>query len=273
MDTKSQTEIFNATVVAREDLHDELAVIRLRPDSGNVPEFLPGQFCTIGMPPTDGSAWTKPDGTPRTKPKLIRRAYSVASSPLTRDHIEIYVVLVAEGKLTPSLWTVAEGGRLFVDERIRGEFTLEGIREGKDMVCVSTGTGIAPFMSMLRTYRGTGRWRHFVMIHGVRQSRDLGYREELEKIAAEDDSFIYLPICSREEEGSAWAGLRGRVDLLMHDAMFTEQTGLTLSPEQSDVFLCGNPAMINGVEEMLVARGFATTTKDKVGTIHFERYW
>ncbi len=269
----AKTDIFNATVIEREDLHEELAVIKLQPDRGQVGEFLPGQFCTLGLPPADGSAWVKPDGTPRNRPKLIRRAYSIASSPLVTDHLEVFVVLVAEGKLTPNLWTVAEGEKLFMDERIRGEFTLENIRRGKDMIAVSTGTGIAPFMSMLRTYRNTGRWRRFVMVHGVRYERDLGYRAELEQTAAEDDSFYYIPVCSREPDESAWTGERGRVNAVLEGERFKRLTGFEPTPEQSDLFLCGNPAMINEVEQMFIKRGFTTTTKKAVGNIHFERYW
>jgi ferredoxin--NADP+ reductase len=271
MDTN--IDIFNAVVIEREDLHEELAVIKIQPTDGQVSEFLAGQFCTLGLPPADGSAMTKPDGTPRSRPKLIRRAYSIASSPLVREYLEIFVVLVAEGKLTPNLWTVAAGGKLFLDPRIRGEFSLENIRKGKDMVCVSTGTGIAPFMSMLRTYRGTGRWRRFVMIHGVRQERDLGYREELERIAAEDDSLIYIPVCSREPDDSPWQGERGRVNALLEDAKFEKLTGFRMAPDESDLFLCGNPAMITDAEQMFVKRGFVTSTKTAVGNIQFERYW
>ncbi len=271
--TTTQPDILNTTVLEREDLHEELAIIKLQPDGGKVEEFLPGQFCTLGLPPNDGSAWVKPDGTPRTRPKLIRRAYSIASSPLTPEYVEVYVVLVSEGKLTPSLWTIQQGEKLFMDPRMRGEFTLERIRTGKDMICISTGTGLAPFMSMLRTHKGSGRWRRFVMVHGVRESRDLGYRAELEQLAAEDESLFYLPICSREPDGSDWAGEHGRVDALLQPTKFESLTGFGLSPEESDLFLCGNPAMITNVEEQFTKQGFATTTKDKVGTIHFERYW
>ncbi len=265
--------IYNAKVIERENLHDELALIRIAPDSGQVEPFKPGQFCTIGMPPSDESAFVKPDGSPRKRPKLIRRAYSIASPATVRDYLELYVVLVGEGKLTPKLWTIEQEGRLWLDERIRGEFTLDHVPTGKDYVMISTGTGLAPFLSMLKTYRDTGRWRRLVMIHGVRLAEDLGYREELEQIAAEDDSVFYIPVCSREPEDSQWQGLRGRVNAALDDQTFRSITGFEITPADTHLFLCGNPAMIADVQETYEKRGLVTSTKKHPGNIHFERYW
>lgn len=260
-------EVLNATLIERHDLNEELAVVRIRPDWGEVDAFKPGQFAMLGFPREEAPG-------PVGKIKFIRRAYSIASSPKVRDHIELFVVLVEEGKLTPRLWTVPEGGRLWLDNRIKGEFTLDDVPNDKDLVLVSTGTGIAPFVSMLRTYHGENRWRKLVMINGVRRVRDLGYREELERIAAEDPSVVYIPLVTREPEDSHWAGLRGRVQaVLSNEGLYQELTGSRLDPEQCHVMLCGNPAMITGVEKDLHVRGFTTKTKKEPGNIHFERYW
>ena len=261
----------NSTVIAREDLHNELAIIKIRPDDGPVAPFKPGQFCTLGLPaPPDPD---KPANPKRKGPKLIRRAYSIASSPKVSEYLEVFVVLVSEGRLTPNLWTVPVDGKLFMDPKIRGEFTLDAIPEGKDLVMASTGTGLAPFLSMLRTHRGENRWRRLVMIHGVRNAWDLGYREELERIAAEDESVFYIPVCSREPEDSDWAGPRGRVQAVLDETVFKQHTGFTMNPQDAHLFLCGNPAMITAVQEQFEARGFVTSTKKQAGNIHFERYW
>jgi ferredoxin--NADP+ reductase len=239
-------DVLNATVIYRHDLHEELSIVRVRPDSGVVPEFVAGQFAMLALPRDDSmlsAAAANRDA--KARPRMIRRAYSIASSPKVRDYLEFYVVLVQGGKLTPKLWTVAEGGRLWLDDRIKGEFTLDGVPEGRDLVMMSTGTGIAPFMSMLRTYRGTPRYRRLVMIHGVRLVEDLGYREELEQIAAEDDNVIYIPICSREPDDSPWQGRRGRVQTLL----------------------------VPDVYASLEGRGFTTHSRKQPGDIHFERYW
>lgn len=273
--TGPKCEPCNATINHWVDLTKELAIFRIEPDEGEVPEFEPGQFATIGLPrshpPID-----KPDQFPKGDPrwgKLVRRAYSIASSPLERRYLELYVVVVEDGKLTPKIWNIKQGGRIWLDPRIKGDFTLDGVPDGKDLVMVSTGTGLAPYLSMLKTYRNTGRWRRFVMIHGVRLAEDLGYREEMEQIAAEDPSVTYIPTCSREPDDSPWTGVRGRCNLILDDETYEQHVGAKLTADDCHVFLCGNPDMIKQGEETLNARGFITQTKKQSGNLHFERYW
>ncbi len=266
---------FNATISHWQDFNKELAVFRVKPDSGIVPDYKPGQFATLSMP-RECSPILKPDefppGDPRWK-KLVRRQYSIASSPLEREYLEFYVVVVAEGALTPKIWHKKLGTRIALEARIAGDFTLDGIPDGKDIICVATGTGLAPYISMLKTYRGKNRWRKFVIMHGVRLAEDLGYRAELEQIAREDKSFIYVPSCTREPDGSAWTGIRGRVPTCLSPDGFKKCTGFDLKSEDAHVFLCGNPEMINQVEADLKTRGFSTHTKKVHGNIHLERYW
>jgi len=271
----------NATLIDRRDVNEELAIVRVRPDAGQVPPFRPGQYITLGLPRGDSA---RTEGAQRPNPatiqtaaaretRLVRRAYSIASSAEDRDSMEFYVVLVRAGRLTPRLWTVETGGRLWMDEKARGEFTLEEVPAGRDLIMISTGTGIAPFMSMLRTYRGTGRWRRFVLIHGVRRAGDLGYHNELLAISRDDPSVVYVPLVSREPPTSGWTGLRGRVQDVLNEGAFAHCCGVRLDPSQCHVFLCGNPAMIESVRAMLGERGFRTQTRTAPGNVHFERYW
>lgn len=265
------TDPLNATLIRREDLTPEIAIFRLRYDDGDAPDFEPGQFTTIGFVADD-----QPEPRPGRRPriKLIRRAYSIASSPRVRDHIELYVVVVNEGKLTPRLWDMKPGDRIFMDRRISGHFTLDGVPEGKDLVMISTGTGLAPYVSMLKTYRGTGRWRRFIIIHCTRLCQDLGYQAELEQIAREDPSVTYLPTCTREPVGSIWEGMRGRVHLALEPDFYHRLVGAPLTPEDCHVFLCGNPQMIDECEQQLQQRGFVVKSREHPdGNIHFERYW
>lgn len=265
----------NATITWWQDLNEELAVFRATPDAGKIEPFEPGQFATMGLPrnaPPISVGDDYPPDDPRWK-KLWRRAYSIASSPKQDDHLEFYVVRVNDGKLTPKLWHMKDGGRLWIDPHIKGEFTLHGVPEGKDLVMVATGTGLAPYISMLKTYRGTNRWRRFVIIHGVRVSQDLGYVEELEQISAEDPTVKFIPSCTREPEGSPWKGMRGRVTQLFEPAAFEMAVGFPLTAGDCHVFLCGNPDMINQVEATLHGHAFVTQTRKQPGNIHLERYW
>ena len=266
------SDVFNATVVERHDLGGELSIVRVRPDSGQVADFKPGQFSTLGLPRDDGDGSAN-KGAPGGRPKLIRRAYSIASSPEQREYLEFYVVRVEGGRLTPKLWTVEQGGRLWMDEKIRGHFTLDDAPAGKDLVMVSTGTGIAPYISMLRTFRGKSRWRRFVMINGVRRVDELGYRQELEETSRSDPTVTYVSVVSREPADSDWLGLRGHVQLALEAETYQKLVGADLDPAQCHVFLCGNPEMIKSVQAMLEGRGFRTHNKKSPGNIHFERYW
>jgi ferredoxin--NADP+ reductase len=275
METPTTTDLFNASLVEREDLTPELAIFRIRYNDGDVPEFLPGQFTTLGLPPDPEEAQASAVPGRKRGPKLIRRAYSIASSPLQKEALDFYIVVVDGGKFTPKLWRLQPGDRIFMDRRISGHFTLEGVPDGKDLVCISTGTGLAPFVSMLKTYRSQpNRWRKFVVIHGTRLCVDLGYRAELEQIAREDPRVVYLPTCTREPDGSIWEGMRGRVHHLLEPDKYHQLVGHPLTPENAHVFLCGNPDMIDQCEKELQGRGFSVKDKKNPdGTIHFERYW
>lgn len=265
-------EGLNAHIVYRKDLSDDLAVVRVAPDAGEAPSFIPGQYCTLGLPELDEA------GEPVVrsgKVRLVRRAYSIASSADERRWLELYLVLVPQGRLSPRVFGMRKGDRLYLDPHARGTFTLEGVEPDRDLVMVATGTGIAPYMSMLRTYRSRGerRWRRFVLIHGVRRAVDLGYDQELRRIASEDDSVVYVPTATREPDASAWQGLRGRVQHALEESTYQELVGSLLAPQACHVFLCGNPDMIRNVSAMLEARGFTAHSKTQPGNLHYERYW
>lgn len=272
---KNEDTFSNATIEKWIEKNPGLALIRIQHDNGPVPEFEPGQFITIGLPrnyPPINNPEKYPENDPRWQ-KLWRRAYSIASSPKNCDHVDLLINVVDDGDFTPKLWHIEEQGRLWMDTKIKGDFTLEQVPKNKDLVMVATGTGIAPFVSMLDTYRNTQRWRRFIIIHGCRLQEDLGYELELEYIAQNDESVIYIPTLTREPEQSTWRGLRGRVPMILDPINYKKLVGSELDPSQCHAFLCGNPEMINQVEELLQQKGFTTHSRKQPGNIHFERYW
>lgn len=259
------THEYNATIVRREDLHDGLAMLWVAPDGGAFTPFLPGQFVAIGR------LLASPDGSPA----LVKRSYSIGSSAHDRHAVLLFVVHVDDGEFTSWLFEQREGARVWLAPKASGGFTLQGFRHGQDLVLVSTGTGVAPYVSMYRTHHDAPPWRRIVIINGVRVASDLGFFEELTAAAAADQRLVYLPMTTREPAASAWRGLRGRVSELLDPAADRLQShaGIALDPDQCHVYVCGNPAMIEDVEQTLTARGFKKHTPRHPGTLHLEKYW
>ncbi|WP_432798020.1 ferredoxin--NADP reductase [Poriferisphaera sp. WC338] len=272
--SNAQSSPYNATLIERIDLNPMLALFRVRFNDGSVPEFTPGQFATLGLidpvqpPPSDN---------PRRKnrgPKLIRRAYSIASPSTQRDYLEFYIVLVEEGKLTPLLWKLQAGDQIFMGEKIAGHFTLDNIPHDKNLVMIATGTGLAPFYSMYETYKNDNRWNRFILIECTRYSEDLGYLQTIRDLDDKDPKLTYFPCVTRDPEDSPFTGHRGRVQTIMPADIFKQTFGFDLTAETSQVFICGNPQMIDQIEEDLTTRGFVTKNRENPdGNIHFERYW
>jgi ferredoxin--NADP+ reductase len=254
--------VLNAVVSHREDLTERLAIVRVEPAGWTLPQFEPGQWATLGLPDPEGEG------------RFLKRVYSIASEP-GRPHLEFYIQLVKEGEFTTRLWHLHPGDRLWVAPNIAGFFTLEPVPAGADLALVATGTGLAPFVSMLRHARRTGsrRWRRCVVVHGARNVSELGYRDELTAHAAGDSRLTYLPLVTREPEGSGWTGRRGRVQSLLEEDAWVRAIGAPLDTASWHVFLCGNPEMIDDVDARLKALGFTHHRRTQPGNLHFERYW
>lgn len=255
----------NATLIERIDLSPRVAVLRVRPDAQPLPAFKPGQFVQIGLPMEVPGK--EPDAPVRVR--VIKRSYSIASAPQEREAYELCIALVQQGRLTPELWKLSVGSRLWVDEKPMGHFTLEGIPAHKTLLCVATGTGLAPFVSMLREARTLNDARRFVLLHGVRECADLCYREELEARQKQEYSTTYVAVVSRE----AWAGLSGRVQTVLDSPELCQRFGIELDPERTHVLLCGNPDMIVELRAKLEAQGYRADTPAQLGGMRLERYW
>jgi ferredoxin--NADP+ reductase len=258
--------MLNSTVVGRTNVTKDLIILQVRPDAG-VPDFLPGQYVALGLP---GSA-ARYEGAPDepvapAADKLIKRAYSIGSSPAVKDYLEFYIAVVPDGSLTSRLAVLKAGDRVFAQPKVTGTFTLEGVPDEHSLVLISTGTGLAPFMSMVRTPQTWTSGRKITVVHGVRYPEDLSYADEL--LSYQNDRgplFSYLPIASRAPE--AYSGRKGRVQVLF------DEGHLALNAATDHVYLCGNPAMIESLEKQLVDNGFSLHSKKAAGNLHVEKYW
>ncbi len=254
-------ESYNAQVVARRDVNDSLMILSIGKNRADVPQFEPGQFSNLGL---------FEDGD---DPRLLRRAFSIASPCSVRSYFEFYIQRVDHGAFTTRLWNLKPGDSLWLDPNVYGQFTLADVPPTSEVIFVATGSGVGPFASMLREYGGKQRWKSAALIHSARVAADLGYHGELEAFAARDPNFLYVPTLTREPLGSDWRGLRVRVQKLFEPEMFCEVFGRELTPENSKVFICGNPEMITQLSEQLAHQGFRPHRRRTPGHIHTERYW
>ncbi len=254
----------NAIVSSRIDLNEELAIFKIKPDSGELPSYLPGQYAELALPEME-----VPNETGERK-KLERRSYSIASAPKDLAELEFYIVKVEGGCLTTNLWNLQQNSRLWLGPKIKGKFTLEEVPEGKDLIMVSTGTGLAPFISMLRQHKDNPSWRKVILVHGARFEKDLGYREELEDLQKEKEWFTYLPALTRAPN---WPGLKGRVQTLFEGGVIEAALKEKLSREYSHILLCGNPQMIDDLQILFESKGLHIHKRKTPGNIHVEKYW
>jgi ferredoxin/flavodoxin---NADP+ reductase len=272
MSTDTQ-KLSNATVIGREIIHPELMVMRVRPDD-KLFEFKPGQFAVLGLP---GNAprvtEAEPENPAPPADTLIRRAYSIASASVERRYVEFYITLITSGQLTPRLFALQHGSKVFLGPKASGTFTLDRVPEGKTVLLVATGTGLAPYVSMLRTFLAHETKRKIVVLHGARYSWDLGYRGELETLSRLRPNFTYIPSITRPDQDQHFLGRIGRIQAVIAQGALEKDAGVNIDPKELDVFLCGNPEMIKIVTEMLEKKGFKKGDAKNPGNIHVEEYW
>ena len=230
---------YNARLVRRVDETDDLASFWVRFDGEPTP-FEPGQYMTIGV---------FADG------KLVQRPYSVASPPAEAGEggYEFYVRLVPLLRFTTLLWRLPIGhGMRMIGPK--GKFLLEP-DDKRTHLYVSTGTGIAPFISMIRQTQLDGKPRKTVVLHGCSYVDELGYRDVMESWQRDGSYPLhYVPTISRPNDprNAGWSGLTGRAEAVV--GRVCKEMGLR--PERTVVYICGNPDMILNVEADLMGRGF-----------------
>ncbi|GIW99920.1 MAG: ferredoxin--NADP(+) reductase [Pirellulaceae bacterium] len=225
----------------------------LQVEAPEVEPFEAGQFLQLGVEQPDGH---------------LHRPYSVASPH--GEILDFFIVLVETGKLTPILWKLAPGDAVDVSTRAAGSFTLSHCPDGNSLWLLCTGTGLAPYIAMLRTATPWQRYPRIVLVHGVRYQRDLAYREEISRYQqAHPDQLAYVPVVSREAVSGA---LSGRITTCLANGTLEAAAGSPLDAH-SCVMMCGNPAMLDETERLLQARGLKRHRTKEPGQIVVERYW
>ena len=247
-------ERYNASLVRREDATESLATFWIR-FGGEPTPFTAGQYMTIGV-------FTETE----TGPRIVQRPYSVASPPAVAgsEGYEMYIRLVEEGAFTPILWRLPVGHRMRMIGP-KGKFMLEPGDE-RTHLFISSGTGNAPFVAMMRQMLLDGAPRKAVFLNGVSYERDISYRELLERWESSGEyPLTFIPTVSRPNapENAGWSGRTGRVESIV--APVCDELGLT--PDNAIAYICGNPDMILAAEATLLERGFPEPQVKK------ELYW
>lgn len=249
-----------------------MKIIKVKPDGWQFPEFEAGQFVGLGLPPTaPRCAEATVEHTTPAEDKLIKRAYSIASSS-TEQSIEFYITLVHSGQLTPRIFELKIGDRIWMGKKAVGMFTLDQVEPESNVIMIATGTGIAPYMSMLRSnaLKRTGK---ILVVQGAANSWDLGYSSELKLLDNMFDNFDYYPtITEPTKEPTGWDGDTRFVQDIWVSGLADRKWGFKPTPENTHIFLCGNPKMVNGMKEILANDGFTEHTHRVYGQVHAEKF-
>lgn len=223
--------------------------------------FTAGQFARLGIR-------TERGGT-------VWRAYSMVSSPYD-EFLEFYSIQVPDGEFTSRLAKLREGDEILIEKQAQGFLTLSRFPDGRDLWMLATGTGVAPFLSILQDFEVWERFEHVVLVFSVRTQAELTYREWLDELLQQEyiqpyaHKFKFIPIVTREEvEGC----LEQRITDLLAQGELERVAGLELIPEDSRVLICGNPQMVEEVRLMLKQRDMNLALTRKPGQVAVENYW
>ena len=236
------SKLAEVTISRRENVTEDLWLIWVEKPEGFT--FKPGQYCTIGR-----------DG--------VERAYSIVSAP-HEEALELFVELVPlpDGVLTPRLWELQVGDSITIRPRAKGIFVFKP--ESPNQVLVSTVTGVVPYISILRDYIHNGRsGHHFYVLQGASYLNEFTYDGELGRLSIERPELVtYIPTVSRPDEArnAEWTGETGRVNLIVE--RYAQKFGL--APEDTLIYACGHPGMIEDVKARMKLKGFQ---------VEEERFW
>lgn len=236
----AEEKFYRARITHRDEFTPGLWKIRL--DTGGDYKFVAGQFATLGV---------------QTPEKLVERAYSIVSSPYERE-LELFIELVPAGELTPLLYPLQVGTEVSLRKISKGRFTLDLKSGHKNHLLLSTVTGVAPYISYVRTlYKdwSDGTFPadiHLYLINAASRSWEFGYHEELAQLAAKVSWLTYVPSISRPYEDTVWRGEVGRVEDIVRK--YIDLWKLTGS--ETTGYLCGQPQMIELGKGILFRRGF-----------------
>ncbi|WP_433588668.1 ferredoxin--NADP reductase [Pseudomonas koreensis] len=257
--TVSAEKFTAQTLLDVKPLTPSLFTLRTTRDAGF--RFRAGQFARLGVEKADGSR--------------VWRAYSMVSSPFD-EFLEFFSIVVPGGEFTSELSRLRPGDKLLVERQAFGYLTLDRVVDGRDLWLLSTGTGVAPFLSILQDFEVWERFERIILVYSVREARELAYLDLIEQLAQRDylaehaHKLRFIPTVTREVHPGA---LNGRITTLIESGELEREAGLELTAEHSRVMLCGNPQMIDDTRALLKKRHMNLSLTRRPGQVAVENYW
>ncbi|KOY00463.1 ferredoxin--NADP reductase [Pseudomonas nunensis] len=257
--TASAEKFTRQTLLDVQPLTPSLFTLRTTRDSGF--RFRAGQFARLGV--------TKPDGS------TVWRAYSMVSSPYD-EFLEFFSIVVPGGEFTSELSRLEVGDTLLVERQATGYLTLDRFVDGRDLWMLSTGTGVAPFLSILQDFEVWEKFERIILVYSAREGRELAYQDLIAGLAQRDylaehaHKLQFIPTVTREQIPGV---LNGRITTLIENGELERAAGLELTPEHSRVMICGNPQMIDDTRKLLKLRDMNLSLSRRPGQVAVENYW
>lgn len=223
--------------------------------------FEPGQFARIGV---------------RKGEKIVWRAYSMASSN-GDDFLEFFSIVVPDGEFTSELSRLKPGDPVYVDKTAYGYLTLDRFHNGQDLWLLATGTGLAPFLSILYAFEVWQQYPKIFLVYSARQASELAYHQQLLDLKQHPyfgeyaaRQLHYIPVVTRENMQGA---LSQRITDLLRNGQLEACAGQVLNPETSRLMICGNPEMVSETRQILQARGLSLSRLSAPGQVAVEQFW
>ena len=223
--------------------------------------FVPGQFARLGLRKEDGS--------------IVWRAYSIVSASYD-EHLEFFSIVVPGGEFTSRLSMLELGDEVLVEKMNYGFLTTARFEQGRDLWMLATGTGVAPFISILHELDTWESYDRIVLVYSVRDSSELAYEETVASFARHEyfgefaDKLTFVPVVTRQVVSGA---LNQRIPALLESGELERCAGALLDPERSRIMICGNPDMVDDTRKWFVGKGYTISRRAKPGHLALENLW
>jgi ferredoxin--NADP+ reductase len=225
-------------------------------------KFIPGQFARLGVKKEDDS--------------IVWRPYSIVSADYDEE-LEFYSIVVPDGEFTQRLKNININNDIYIDKTNYGLLTTDRFENGKDLWFLSTGTGLAPFISILYDFTIWEQYDKVILVHGVRTAEELAYQDTINSFYTHEyygelvkDKLIYVKVVTRENSGG---DLYGRITELIKNGELEKFVNIPITIENSRIMICGNPEMVSDTRHMLAEKGLTVSKRGNPGNMAVENYW